>query len=365
MSERCDNAHMLTRLIDRKVQMSIITSKTGDLKGKGSLPEYEDMSGIPVHRVFDRRMDMFTFPLGKIKRCLQIASDLTPDLIFCSQEYDMRLALELQKRFHVPVVLLVEDAGRINSGENHISYKFDFLMGVLGIPSGRKFWDWLCKRASAIITCHPKDKARLSELSNFHKPIYYLPWPTFVPAGFNYSSPRKVTRGIYIGSLYPFKNTQVFEQTLPRILKETDTEEFLVIGPGPHAKMIKKLQEETKNAIKYYPSLSRLDALNMIASSYYAYTPVNVGGWGFIGDCWSMKTPIVMSHNDQYVIGELNALVAKNEDDLISNINRLYDDPDLFLKLQQNGFEESKKRSANSVGDELYDIFETTLINQR
>ncbi len=116
----------------------------------------------------------------------------------------------------------------------------------------------------------------------------------------------KQNRGIYIGSLYPFKNTQVFETLLPRILQETKTEEFIVIGPGPHAKMIQTLSETSNNKVKYLAGVSRFDALKMIASSYYAFTPVKKGGWGFIGDCWSMKTPIVMCYNDQYVVNGTN-----------------------------------------------------------
>ncbi len=361
MGERCDNAHMLIRLLDKNVEMSIVASKNLGLKGNGALPDYEDMAGIPIYRLFNRNMDMFTLPMAKLKACLKIARDLKPDLIFCSQELNMRLALLLQKCLHVPIVLLVEDAGRLNSGETRTSLQFNFLMGTLGVPCRQKFWSWLCKRASAIITCHPKDRYELSRLSQFHKPVYYLPWPTYVPSEFKPPLSRKKNRGVYVGSLFPFKNTQVFEQTLPRILKETSTEEFFVVGPGPHAKIIQKLKKETNSAVKYLPGLPRLDALALMASSYFAYTPVNVGGWGFIGDCWSMKTPIVMTHNDQYVINETNALVAKDEDSLIVNINRLFNDPELFLKLQQKGLEESKKREANAVGDELYNVFVKTL----
>ena len=85
-----------------------------------------------------------------------------------------------------------------------------------------------------------------------------------------------------------------------------------MVGPGPHAEIIKKLQKVTSGAVKYIPELPRIEALRLIASSYYAYTPVAKGGWGFIGDCWSVKTPIVMTHNDDYVINGVNALVSEN-----------------------------------------------------
>ncbi len=361
MNERCDNAHMLTRLLAKDAKLSVIACKSLGFKGKGALPEYENMAGIPIHRLFKDHMEMFFFPDKKLKECLNIASDLKPDLIFCSQELNMRLAISLQKQLRVPIVLLVEDAGRINSGETYSTSKFSFAMNLFGIPNGRKFWDWLCKRADALITCHPKDEQKLNALSRYNKPVYFLPWPTYVPSEFKFPQQREMHRGIYIGLLGPAKNTQVFERMLPRILNETPTEEFLVIGPGPHTKIIEKLQKETNRAVKHLAGVSRREALELIAGSYYAYTPVVMGGWGFIGDCWSMKTPLVMTHNDNYVLNEENALVAKDDDALITNIKRLYKNPELYGSLQQKGVEESQKKHAAVVGDQLYDSFAKTL----
>jgi hypothetical protein len=190
-----------------------------------------------------------------------------------------------------------------------------------------------------------------------------LPWPTYVPTDFSFPLEKNKNRAIFIGSLYPFKNTQEFEITLPMILKETPTEEFLVIGPGPHSKTIQRLSRKTAGAIRYLCGVPRLEALQLIAESYYAYTPVMTGGWGFIGDCWSAKTPLVMSHNDYYVVNNFNALVSEDYAGLISNINKLYDDPGCYRLLQQNGLIESKNKAAKIVANGLYQIFQNTLSN--
>jgi glycosyltransferase involved in cell wall biosynthesis len=361
MNERCDNSHMLTHLLGKGVKMSVIACRDMAYKGAGTLPACENMAGIPIHRLFDTHMDMFAFPRSRIEQCRKIAADLKPDLIFCSQELNMRLALVLQKTLRVPIVLLVEDAGRIDSGEAYRNTKFSFAMNFFGVPSGPRLWGWLSKRADALITCHPKDSNELSVLARFGKPVYFLPWPTYVPSEFTFPLQKVTHRGIYVGSLSPSKNTHVFERLLPRILRETPTEEFLVIGPGPHVKTIEKLQKETNGAVKHLLGVSRLEALQLMASSFYAYTPVLRGGWGFIGDCWSTKAPLVMTHNDEYVVDGQNALVADSEDDLIADINRLYSEPELYVKLQQNGLAESCKKDAAVVGDQLYDIFIKTL----
>jgi len=356
-----DNAYMLIRLHDKGVKLAIVAGRSMGLKGEGNLPTYENMDGIPIHRLYENFQDMFLFPYKRLNRILEIAKDLKPDLIFCDQELNMRLALLIQKSLKKPIVLMVEDAGRIFSGEAYTSRKIRSAMFFFGIPSGPKFWSWLCEKANALITCSPRDQQILGLLSKHNRPVFYLPWPSYIPSDFECVSTRENGRGIYIGSLYPFKNTQEFEKTLPLILEKSKTQQFVVVGPGPHAPIIKKLEQRYGEAIRYVNHLPRTEALRLISNSYYAYSPVKIGGWGFIGDCWSTRTPIVMTHNNNYVINNVNALVARNENDLVANINRLFEDAQLYQKLQTNGYAEYEKRKADVVGDKLYSILTKVL----
>jgi glycosyltransferase involved in cell wall biosynthesis len=354
-----DNAAMLIRLGKKGARLSIITSMSLGLKGVGSLPRYENMDGVEIHRLYRNYLEMLFFPQRHIVEVMQIAEFLKPDLIFCSLEWNIRLALKIQKKINKPIVLLVEDAGRIFSGESTSNSKMRYLMGLLGMPSGyQKFWSWLCKKSAALITCHPRDQRLLSLLSN-GKPIFYLPWPSYIPSHIEFSNLKEKGRGVYIGSLYPFKNTQEFVRTLPLILEKTPIEQFEIIGPGPHSTLIRALKEKYGERIIYIPQVSRNDALQIISSSFIAYTPVRTGGWGFICDCWSTKTPVLMTHNDDYVVDNVNALVSKNDCDLVNNINKLYSDAELYKKLQVNGYEEYRRRTAEVVGDRLYDILLT------
>ena len=357
-----DNAHMLIRLRDKGVKLAVVASRSSSLKGRGILPTYEDMYGIPIHRLYGTLQDMFLLPRRGLIKILEIAEDLKPDLIFCSHELNMRLALLIQKFLKKPIVLLVEDGGRIFSGEAYSTSSPTLrttmaFMTLFGIPPpGPKLWSWLCEKSKVLITCSPRDQKIYNLLSERNKSIFYLPWPCYIPDDFNYNLDKESNRGIYIGSLYPVKNTQEFEHTIPLILEKTKTKQFVVVGPGSHAQIIRKLQHQYGKAIHYISSLPRTDALKLISSSYYAYTPVKTGGWGFIGDCWSMKTPIVMTHNDSYVSNNMNALVAKDENDIVAQINYLFEDRQLYQKLQANGYEEYEKRKADVVGDKLYSI---------
>src|SRR5450759_4202262 len=99
-----DNAYMLIRLRDKGVKLAIVTGRSMDLKGEGNLPTYENMDGIPIHRLYENLQDMFLFPHKGLSKILEIAGDLKPDLIFCSQELNMRLALLIQKSLKKPIV---------------------------------------------------------------------------------------------------------------------------------------------------------------------------------------------------------------------------------------------------------------------
>jgi glycosyltransferase involved in cell wall biosynthesis len=362
--EQNEYAPVLLGLHKKNVKLAVIASRSMGLKGKGYSPPCEFMEGVvPIYRPFRDSLDMLYFPQRKLCEIQKVVNIIKPDLVFCSQELNMPLALLIKRHLNVPIVTLVEDAGRIFSGESgkNMGMPSQFGLFLHRIGLGHEFWLWLCKNSSALITCHPKDRIILNKLSQFNKPVYYIPWPTYVPKDLDLPSSKNHDRGVYIGSLYPFKNTQEFKNTLPRILSETCTKEFIVVGPGPHSKFVRTLQDKTRGAIRYIDHLSRKDALLLIAGSYYAYTPVLRGGWGFIGDCWSMKCPIVMTHNDSYVENNVNALVAKNEHDLAGNINLLYKDDKLYVKLQENGCFESEKRSPESVSDKLHAVFQATL----
>ena len=95
-------------------------------------------------------------------------------------------------------------------------------------------------------------------------------------------------------------------------------------------------------------------------SSYYAFTPVKEGGWGFLGDCWGTRTPLLMLNN-VFLSKTLDICVAKSKDELVEKINRLYEDPLFYQQMQDVGYNMYNIRSADAVGDELFSILQRTL----
>ena len=357
-----DNAHMLIRLRERGANLAVITGRSMGLKGQGDLPLYEDMDGIPIYRLYKDLQEIFLSPKKAITKVLEIVDNLKPDVIFCSQELNMRLALLVQRTIKKPIVLLVEDAGVIASGKAYQSFRMRVALRFFHIPLAPDFWSWLCKKSNVVITCNPEDQTKIDQLAMFNKPLFYLPWPAYVPTNIELGSRKEQFQGVYVGSLYPFKNTQEFERTIPLILDSTLTKQFVVVGTGPDAEVIKKLKDKYSERLVYIEHLPRNEVLELISNSHFAYTPVKLGkGWGFIGDCWSVKTPIVMTHNDIYVKDDENALISNNDAELVININRLYNDSKTYERLQHGGYQEYEKRKAPLIGDKLYDILCSTI----
>ncbi len=361
----CEDYYVYTRLYQKGVKLAFITWKSLGARGNYAKPPvFENTDGFPIYRLYDNIKnfnEMGLFPQRKLNRVLEVARELKPDIILCHLAENMLLALQVQKYLKIPIVLHVEIASNIAFSQSNCSWQTMIARVVMRQPiRGLSYWSWLCKKTDAIITSEPRDKKLLHLLSKHGKQIFYLPWPAHIPEECILPKNRNKLRAIYAGTLLPNKNTQEFEWIIPLILEKTPTKEFLVIGSGPHESIIKNLKQQHGSAIKYIPALPRCEILKLIAESHYAFTPVKEGGWGFLGDCWGSRTPLLMLNN-VFLSKTLDICVAKSKDELVEKINRLYEDPLFYRQIQDAGHNMYNMRSADSVGDELFLILQRTL----
>ena len=364
----CEDYYVYTRLHEKGVNLAFVTSKSLGARGNYARPPvFENTDGFPIYRLYDNFKnfnEIGFFPQRKLDQVLRIAIELKPDLILCHLAENMRLALELQKYLKTPIVLHVEIASNIAESKFVGGLQTRFAHVLMGQPiTGHAYWSWLCEKADAIITSEPGDKKLLHSLSKHGKPLFYLPWPAHIPEDCKLPNSKNTLRAIYAGTLLPNKNTQEFEWIIPLILQKTPTKEFVVIGTGSHEPIIRKLKEKYGSAIVHIPALPRCEILKLIAGSYYAFTPVKEGGWGFLGDCWGTRTPLFMLSN-VFLSKTLDICVAKTKDELVEKINRIYSDSLFYQQIQEAGYNMYNMRSADAVGDELFSILQRTLEQQ-
>jgi glycosyltransferase involved in cell wall biosynthesis len=362
-----DNAYALTHLSQMGVKLEVITSRHAALKTEQQSSEYEDMDGVRIHRLYKDFGEQTATPLKKYDRVREIAGRLKPDLIFCSQQLNMPIAKQLKADLGVPIVLLVEFAwdpilllGRRRS-----------YLGIrqLAPLAGKLYWRRLCASSDAIITCNPPDRERLRELGACDKPVYFVGWCNEVPAGTDYlAKRRRESRGIYVGSLprHSFKNSEELLSVIPLILEQTPAKEFMVIGNGELAEAIERLGHQWRGRLRHIKELTRSEVIELVAGSFFAFTPVKFGGWGFIGDSWAVRTPVVATHNGyEFVDGE-DALIAGCAAEIPDVIGRLYDDEQLYTRLQAGGYRRYRKfHTARQVAEGYHHVFSNCLAASR
>ena len=355
-----DNAYSYIHMHSQGAQIQVITSKLRETKGAGSDAPYENMDGIKIHRIYENFREQTSFPVKKYKQVYKIVTKFKPDLIFCSQQRNMKLAVKIKNDFNIPILLLVEFAYNSKNPFTLVG----FLKGRLPVAASRllvsTYWKWLRKHSSAIITCYHGDKKRLQRLSDKYTKTYYIPWPTYrSPSVTNVK--KNVGRGIFIGALSKHKNIVEFSHTLPLIFGSTPVKEFYIVGSGDFQYIVQSLIEKFPDKIKYIPSIERNEALKLIASSFFAYAPMHYGGWGFLGDCWAVKTPIIATHNDYELINEMDSIVTSAQS-TVNAINRLYSDKELYQTIQNSGYDRFEKyHTADAVGKQYMEVVKTVL----
>jgi glycosyltransferase involved in cell wall biosynthesis len=359
-----DYGHALVHLAKRGVSLCVICSRQCGGKGHQSLPEYEEMSGIPVHRVYRDAAEQFAHPARGYQKVREIARQFRPNLLFCSQQFNMPIAAELRRNLDIPIVLLVEfacDPAKL------IKRRWTLGVSWLAPPVARVYWRWLSRNTHAIITSYIGDRQHLRYLERYHTPVYYVPWCNHIPeevAG--REGVKDPNRGVYVGSLSPWKNTDEFLSTVPILLKQTPVKEFVIVGPGPGIDAVHALQARLGDRVRHIESLPRVEALKLVQDSFFSYTPVKAGGWGFIGDSWGVRTPLIATHNEYELRDGTDALLADRPEDIHQAVRRLYDSSETYRRLQEGGFARYRQEhSAERVGDRLLEVFHSVLNRQR
>lgn len=351
-----DIAQALASLADLGHDVTVITAEENWMKSSASGARFEQFRGIAIHRPYRSFRQMVWFPHSHAEEIRSIVLEAKPDIIFCSQELNMRIAKMIQRFWPKPIVLAVELAGELADG--HSLHRFlPYVMPFFGVPTrGKRYWRWLTQNTRAIITYNPDDQARLPELSASGTPVTYIPWCNELPLDFVMPTERH-NRLIFIGAFSKWKNTEAFRWAIPLLLEQTPTESALLIGPG-EIDVVTELQNRYGDRVQYMSGCSRNEALELIASSFYAFTPVRFGFGGLIGDAWSTDTPLVATHFNTVLRHMEHALVPASEQELVQLVNRLYSEPELYETMQRRGRAIYEQHSAQSVASKIATVLE-------
>jgi glycosyltransferase involved in cell wall biosynthesis len=342
----------------------IITSQATDsLKGKVQAPAEERIDEAEFYRPYRDTKDFTRRPQICWQEIQKKVDRFRPSVVVGFGDLYYRLPLKLSHHWKVPLVMFFEylkldkitlpfrGGGRIRE---HAPGLYRFLAGL--------FRRHLAKQCDAIMFSYYGDRKLISQVERHCRIVRYVPWCTETEE-IGDTMKRKHKTGIYIGSLESFKNAKELVKAIPIILNRTDTHTFTVVGPGLYAPEIRRLSEDYGDRLTYKKSVTRPEALRLIGSAGYGFTPVKDCGLGFIGDCWGSGTPLIATHHlDGFLLDGVDTLIANGIDDIPQTINKLLGSNELRRKLMQNGFNRYRSsHSAKAVGDAYLEVFTEAL----
>jgi glycosyltransferase involved in cell wall biosynthesis len=346
-------------LADQGHDILIITSQESDsLKGKVSAPKQEIVEGAEFFRPYANSKDFTWSPQLCWPEVREKIAGFEPDVIVGFGDLFYRLPLRISRHFNVSLVMFFE---YLRLDKFSLPFrgggKIRKLFPRLYCFCSSIFRRYLVKQCSAVMFSYYGDRALMSKIERYCPIVLYVPWCTETDdRADNVARDRKT--GIYIGSLAAFKNAAELVEAIPVILDQSDTERFIVVGPGEYATHIKQLAGQYGHRLLYIESVPRSEAMRLLRSSGYGYTPVTDCGLGFIGDCWGTGTPLITTHELAGFIGNgIDTLVADGIQDLPGKINSILNSDEMFERLQTGGRERYKASyTAQAVGDEYLKV---------
>ncbi len=358
-----DNYHAYQSIAENNHSILAISNMENILKGAGVelSPEVEFDGNISIFRIFKTLKEQRTCYLAikKYSVIKKIVKRYNPDIIFCENSFNMPIAVKIKKDFHIPIVLRLEflfNWDRPYDIIGHQKFLKNKITGdMLGKIAGFLYWKWACYYSNEIITHYPDDQKKAAELLRHRKQAIYIPWPGKELA-FKEEIARHQNQAVFIGSFDAHKNLNEFKTVLPELFSKTPLKEFYFVGSGHYSYIVDELQKLFPDRIKHISAMPRDECLKLISSSYFCYSPAVRGGWGFIGDAWATKTPIVVRYNHYNFNDGIDSIVADAER-IIEQINRLYNDSVYYEKIAVGGYRRFKdNNNAEKVGQKYLDV---------
>lgn len=358
-----DIYHVYRYIAEQGHPVTVVSVRHDRLKTGGAehSPLYERDGNLTIHRIFEdsRAMRQTVYLLRKLPEIRNIIHEFKPDIVLSDTPFATNLIwLGLFRALRLPLVTRVEffhakhRSPGFARGQRHLER----------ITGGKRIYDTLCLlnwrsvcyHSAAIISCHHGDRDR--HVPQVH--TCYIPWPSEVPPGIHIMTDRtrKAKRIIFIGALDEHKRIKIFLKTMPLIFAHTPIEEFWVVGSGRDFPVIHALEAQYPGRIIHHPFLERDRCLALISESLFGYSPARWGAWGFIGDCWAVGTPVIVTSNHYNFNDDVDAIVAE-DDMIVPRLNAIMQQPEAYRRIAENG----RKRflddhSARGISDKFIEV---------
>lgn len=176
-----------------------------------------------------------------------------------------------------------------------------------------------------------------------------------------------------VARLVEYKRVEDLIRAVHIVKKSVPDIQCKIIGTGPLDNELKQLTKdlELSDNVEFLGFVEKHDdVMKVVNSSKIFCLPSIVEGFGIvIIEALSLKTPFVAAEIPPVVeaSGRKGGLFYKPKDyrQLSECILKLLDDNDLYAKLQEEGYEQSKNYTKEAIGSKLNKIFNNLKINKK
>lgn len=310
-----------------KLACTVIAGERDFLKGRDAGRSSERYENLTIRR----------FPVRKpTPELVAVALDAKPDLLFAAVHDNVSLARVIQRHLPVPIVLhnefFLDDVGLL------LRRRYHFGVPMLRHSANEIYRRYLHRVCSRICISNPVEQG-LTGWKRYQR-LRYLPWPCPIDTTEADHPPRDLNHAVYIGSLSRWKGAQRLQQYFATLLQALPDLTLTLVGPAVDQtgiETLRILQGQFGERVRVEDRCSRSEALSLIASSLFTFSPGQRFGWGLIDDSWGSGTPIISVAEHYDLRDNQNCLVAHSEADFVRVVRSLQTDPSLRDRLAQAG----------------------------
>jgi len=313
----------------------IITSRSRGLKDPGMNSDYEEHGNTKIYRIVDKSLDIWK---AKGTKTESLISDIIVrhdvKMMFASTNGCFEISSYLSKKHSLPNVMMLE---YIFHKERFFGYSKKRYLGInILIPFAWKYYyNKYLKHHSALLTFYNEEEKKSLKTSN----TFFVPWCNQIPEGIQITN-KKNNSIIFAGELTKLTIKDEFLTELANILNENIVEEIHFVGYGNKLYKIEELKKVFADRIIIHGSLPRNKVLELIGKAKYGIQPATLGGWGFMGECLALKTPLITLKSNKYRLQNKKNIIMVDRFDNISKELLIYNkNCVLYKQIQDNGFD--------------------------
>ncbi len=349
--------------LNKDFDIIVLTSKSMGTKGLERLKSYEIINNVIIHRIVNNFSSSKEFLLKYYSEIDPILHSFNPNIVFFGTPYLFKIAKKISIEYSTKIVFFSEFF--INStrflGRRRYYLGVNFFAPIVG-EIIRKYF---IKNVDLIIVSNFSEEEKIKKRYP-QEHIYTLPWCNHIPdteLSIN-KYPNRKNQIIFAGSLIKITINKYFISAVEKILNSDIVEQVVIIGYGPLRKKLEKISKKHYGRIKILGSQERSVTLREIKNSRLALLTTNTGGWGFIGECFALGTPILYRFNHYNFNPNYDSIFfdPKN-DDCIINLNEILSSTEKYEKIQLNMRERYMRNHtsnviANSLKQHFFNITE-------